>query len=950
MTTPVLEAQELGQSIWYDNLRRGMLTSGELRDMVEHEGLSGVTSNPSIFEKAIAGSVDYDDVLRALVEQGVGNAKAIYERLAIEDIQGAADVLRPVYARTGGGDGYVSLEVSPHLAHDTEGTIAEARRLAQAIARDNVMIKVPGTREGIAAVAELIGEGININVTLIFALDAYLATADAFVTGLERFVARGGNPSRIASVASFFLSRIDTVIDDKVCAALDVTQDGERRARLKSLLGNVAIANAKIAYAEYQKMIAGQRWKALAHKGALPQRLLWASTGTKNPKYSKTMYVDELIGADTVNTVPAETFREFRAHGRARPTLAEHLAHARQTMKTLEEVGIPIKEVTNFLLDQGLKLFSASFDKLLTAVEQKRQALLGGKLIGQTSTLGEYAEPLMEALEDWRASGKVRRLWTRDASLWTGKDEDRWLGWLDIVCGQCEHMEPLARIAEDVRRSGFRYVVLLGMGGSSLCPWVLKRTFETVKGFPELLVLDSIVPAQIRAAERSLDLRKTLFVVSSKSGGTTEPNALMQYSMNRVRESGLTEPVGTRFIAITDPGTTLHATAKRERFRHICPGVPSIGGRYSALSNFGLIPAVLMGLDVGAFLDRAEIMVHACASCVPPEANPGVTLGLILGTLARRGRDKVTIVTSPSIRALGAWLEQLLAESTGKEGTGLVPVDDERLGPPDVYGADRLFVYIRERSSASEEQDAAVDALERAGHPVVRMAMEQPMDLGQSFFRWEIATAVAGSVLGINAFDQPDVEASKIATRGFLDTYEQTRKLPPESPLLEEGHLRLFADARNTNVLQETAESRTLKSSVAAHLARLQPGDYFAVNAYLEMNDEHRRELQAIRHAVRDKKRVATTLGYGPRFLHSTGQLHKGGPNTGVFLQITSEDAEDVPIPGQEYSFGILKRAQAAGDYDVLAQRGRRLIRVHLGPEVGTGLHELRRIVEGALS
>ncbi|MBI1873652.1 MAG: bifunctional transaldolase/phosoglucose isomerase [Acidobacteria bacterium] len=920
---PVREAQMLGQSIWYDNLRRGMLTSGELAELVD-DGLGGVTSNPSIFEKAIAGSVDYDEALKALVEQGVGDAKAIYERLAIEDIQRAADVLRPVHARTRGGDGYVSLEVSPHLARDTEGTIAEARRLAQAVGRANVMIKVPGTPEGIAAVAQLTGDGISINVTLLFALDAYLAAADAFLTGLERFTAGGGDARKVASVASFFLSRIDTVIDDKIGAMLDATRDDTQRARLKSLLGQVAIANARIAYAEYQKLIAERRWTALARTGARPQRLLWASTGTKNPTYPKMMYVEELIGPDTVNTVPAETFREFRAHGHARSTLTGSVDRARQAMAMLEEVGISIKKVSDALLDQGLVMFSASFDKLLAAIARKRQALLGGTLIRQTHTVKD-AEPVTAAIEDWRARGKVRRLWNRDSSLWTGKDEDRWLGWLDVVCGQCEHMEPLARMTDDVRQSGVRHLVLLGMGGSSLCPWVLEQTFGTVKGFPKLLVLDSIVPAQIRAVERRLDLRKTLFIVSSKSGGTTEPNALMHYFMHRVRESGISEPVGTRFVAITDPGTALHDTAKRERFRHICPGVPSIGGRYSALSNFGLVPAALMGLDVRSFVDRAEIMVHACASSVPPEANPGVTLGLILGTLARQGRDKVTIVTSPSIRALGAWLEQLLAESTGKEGQGLVPVDDERLGPPEVYGADRLFVYIREESSASAEQDAAVDVLERAGHPVVRMAMENPMDLGQSFFRWEIATAVAGSVLGINAFDQPDVEASKIATKRFLEADEQTRARPPEPTVPDEKNLRILLD-------------------------RLRPGDYFAVNAYLEMNDDNQQHLQAIRHAVRDRKRVATTLGYGPRFLHSTGQLHKGGPNTGVFLQITAEDAEDLLIPGKEYSFGTLKRAQASGDYEVLAHRGRRLLPVHLGPDVRSGLRELGRAVEGACS
>jgi transaldolase/glucose-6-phosphate isomerase len=950
MGNPLKQVQKLGQSIWYDNIRRGLITSGELKQMVEEDGLRGITSNPAIFEKALAGSADYDDTLQALVGRGSATAQDIYERLAIEDIQLAADRLHPVYAETDGRDGYVSLEVSPYLAHDTQATIEEARRLRAAVARDNVMIKVPATPAGIPAIRQLISEGININVTLLFAVEVYRAVAGAYMEGLEERAKAGADLRKVASVASFFVSRIDSLVDQKLSDALDSTRDPEARAKLKSMVGKVAIANAKIAYSVYRDLCADVRWKVLAEKGARSQRLLWASTSTKNPKYPKTLYVDELIGPDTVNTVPAETLIEFRNHGRPRSSLTENwdenIRQAQETMRILEQVKISMRQATEELLDDGVKKFSEAFDKLLAAIEKKRQALLAGELSNQTYELGSYAKAVEAAQSEWRAKGNVRRLWSGDATLWSGTDEGDWLGWLHVVDGQRDHAEHLKALVTDARKGGFKHLVLLGMGGSSLCPEVMSRTFGKIHGFPEMLVLDSTVPAQVRSFEQKIDLKKTLFIVSSKSGGTTETNVFRQYFFDKVQKAVGADQAGSRFMAITDPGTMLHKAAKKDRFRQIVHGEPSIGGRYSALSNFGMVPAAMMGVDVPKFLDSAEIMVHSCASCVPPEVNPGVVLGTIMGVVAQQGRDKVTIVTSLAVGALGAWLEQLLAESTGKEGGGLIPVDNEKLGPPEVYGNDRLFIYLRLNGSPSKEQEAALEALERAGHPVVRIGLEETMDLGQEFFRWEIATAVAGSILGINAFNQPDVEASKIATRKLTEAYEKSRKLPQESPLVTDGDLSLFADPENARALA----GKDVESCLAAHLGRIAPGDYFAINAYVEMNESNQKQLQAMRHRVRDARRVATTLGYGPRFLHSTGQLHKGGPKSGVFLQITADDAEDLSVPDQKYSFGILKRFQAQGDFEVLAERGRRALRVHLGKDVEKGLVKLHEIIQDALN
>ncbi|MGH7381534.1 MAG: bifunctional transaldolase/phosoglucose isomerase, partial [Candidatus Methylomirabilales bacterium] len=558
---------------------------------------------------------------------------------------------------------------------------------------------------------------------------------------------------------------------------------------------------------------------------------------------------------------------------------------------------------------------------------------------------------LTETLDDWRINGKVRRLWARDASLWTGTDEGKWLGWLSITEDQLAQIGHLTAIAEEVKGAGFQHALLLGMGGSSLCPEVLKMTFGKIHGHPELHILDSTDPAQIGAVERKIDLASTLFIVSSKSGTTLESNIFKQYFFQRAKEVIGAEKVGDRFIAITDPGSKLQQVAERDGFRHIFFGIPSIGGRYSAFSDFGMVPAAVMGLDVRRFLDRADEMVHRCASGVPPEDNPGVVLGAILGVLARNGRDKVTLIPSPGIWDLGAWLEQLLAESTGKEGKGLIPVDREQAGPPEVYGADRMFVYVRLESAPASQQDAAVAALEKAGHPVVRIAVADPYDLGQEFFRWEMATAVAGSILGINPFNQPDVETSKVATRKLTAEYEQTGSLPPEAPVFREAGITLFADEKNAAALATaTGRDRSLVGTLRAHLHRLTAADYFALLAYVEMNAAHEERLQAVRRVVRDTRRVATSLGFGPRLLHSTGQAYKGGPNTGVFVQITCDDAADLPVPGQKYTFGVVKAAQARGDFQVLAERNRRVLRVHLGADVLAGLRTLDTAIRQALA
>ncbi|MCU1261405.1 MAG: talA [Bryobacterales bacterium] len=941
---PLKELEHYGQSVWLDYIRRNMFSSGELKRYVEEDGLKGMTSNPAIFEKAITGSDDYAEALKEARAKGTSDPMKLFETLAVPDIQQAADVLQPVYEKTKKLDGYVSLEVSPYKARDTEGTLADARRLWKDVSRPNLMVKVPGTPEGIPAFEQLISEGININVTLLFSNDAYERVAQAYLAGLER---REGDLSGIASVASFFVSRIDVLIDGLLEKEIENMSGTGEEQLARSLMGKVAIANAKLAYQRYKQIFSGPRWEKLKARGAQPQRLLWASTSTKNPEYRDVMYCEELIGPLTVNTMPPSTFDAFRDHGRLRNSLEENVDAARAVMANLEKVNISMKAVTDKLLVDGLKLFADAFDKLLNALDARCRTDVKPKLTGQTYKLAPEVEKKVKAsLDEWQATGKVRRMWAGDPSVWTGQDEGRWLGWLTITEDQLAHAEHLAEIADDVRKAGFQHAVLLGMGGSSLCVEVMEKTFGSAPGYPRMHVLDSTDPAQVKALESEIEIAKTLFIVSSKSGTTLEPNIFKQYFFERTAQTVGAGKAGSHFAAITDPGSQLEQIAKSDSFRYIFHGLPSIGGRYSALSDFGMAPSAIMGVDLTKFLDKTEEMVHACTSCVATDHNPGVILGTILGTLANEGRDKVTIVASPAIADLGAWLEQLLAESTGKEGKGLIPVDRELPGNPSVYGKDRVFVYERYTPEPDPEQDNAVNGLALAGHPVVQIAVDDKYDLGQEFFRWEIATATAGSIIGINPFNQPDVEASKVVTKKLTSEYEKSGSLPPEKPIFEAEGIKLFTDDANA---AELGSEKSLEAYITAHLNRLNPGDYFALLAYVEMSALHDKQLQSMRHAVRDHKKVATCVGFGPRYLHSTGQAYKGGPNTGVFLQITCDDAQDLPVPGQKYTFGIVKAAQARGDFAVLTERKRRALRVHLGKDVHQGLAVLGAAITKAL-
>lgn len=947
---PVKELEKHGQAVWLDFLARGFIAKGDLKRLIDTDGVKGVTSNPSIFEKAIGSSDEYDASIGKALKRADRTVADLFEAVAVEDIQNAADVLRPVYDRLKGHDGFVSLEVSPYLAMDTAGTVAEARRLWKDVNRKNLMVKVPATREGLPAIEQLTGDGISINITLLFSKAVYLEVAEAYLAGLEKYVAGGGDPSHVSSVASFFVSRIDSMVDKQLDEKIARANDPSEKERLAALKGKVAIANAKVAYQDYKRLFAGPRWDKLAAKGAKPQRMLWASTGTKNKDYSDVLYVEELIGPDTINTMPPATLDAFRDHGKLRDSLEENIDDAHRVLEELERSGVSLDAITEELVKDGVKQFADAADKLYGAVAHKRATVLGPAIDRQQLSLGDgLGKAVAKSTEEWRASAKIRRLWQRDKSVWTGTDEDKWLGWLDSAAKA--DVADYEDYANRVKGQKFSDAVVLGMGGSSLGPEVLAETFARKAGFPKLHVLDSTDPAEVRAMEARIDIANTVFIVSSKSGGTTEPNAMKDYFHERVAQAlGPKAKTGFRFIAVTDPGSSLEKAAKKLNYARVFHGEPSIGGRYSVLSPFGLVPAATAGIDIKTFIKHALSMARSCGPDVPPAENPGVQLGLAMGLAGLEGRDKVTILSSKKIADFGAWAEQLIAESTGKEGKGLIPIAGEPLGESSLYGDDRFFIDIRTEGETDAAHDSALAGIEAAGHPVVRIVMKSIDHLGQEFFRFEMATAVAGSILGINPFDQPDVEAAKIKTRELTTAYEKTGALPAEEPVVTTDEADLYTDEANATALRAAGANGDLSSWLKAHLSRSSHGDYVALLGYIARDKANIDALQAMRLEVREKRHVATCAEFGPRFLHSTGQAYKGGPDSGVFLQITADDAKDLTVPGQKASFGVIKAAQARGDFDVLTERGRRALRVHLKGPLKKGLAALNAALTDALN
>ena len=813
------------------------------------------------------------------------------------------------------------------------------------------MIKIPAAQEGLPAIEESIYRGININVTMIFSIENYEQVAEAFIKGLERRAAEGKPVDHIASVASFFVSRVDTAIDSDLEYRARHAQTPAEKASMESLLGQAAIANAKLAYRKVQRDISRRTLCCkLKAKGAQVQRCLWASTGTKNPNYSHTLYVDNLIGPETVNTVPPATYTAIRNQGAAALTLeAGSWTRAARLSHRLAELGIDLKGVTHKLQVDGLAAFVSSFDTLVESIESKRDALISGIHERLTASLGKHSDAVSAALKEADKGDVIRRIWRKDAALWKEDEAHQKiirnsLGWLVVPDEMIGVEDDLIAFADRIRGPReFKHVMLCGMGGSSLCPEVLAANLWPRGRLPGTAGLGLDRPGCPCGLCRSNGYRTTASL-SSRRNRVRRPSRSLSTSTGMSRCVKRKENPGENFLAITDPGTLMEKMATEDKFKRIFLNPPDIGGRYSALSNFGIVPAALMGVDIKKLLDRAERIVHSCAAVVPAADNPGARLGAILGECAKAGRDKLTIITDPKISALGLWIEQLIAESTGKEGKGIVPVAGETLGPPAVYNDDRLFVSIAVNRLESETE-AKLKALEAAGHPVIYRTLTDIYDLGEEFFLWEMATAFAGWRLGINPFDQPNVQESKDATRELLDKFIAEGKLEEQTSFVNDGTLTIYADERTRQALASSSVADALR----AHLSQAVAGDYIAMLNYIEETPENEATIQAIRKHLRDATKCATTTGYGPRFLHSTGQLHKGGPDTGIFIQVTAADKVDLPIPEQPYTFSILKQAQALGDFRSLSSRGRRAIRVDLGTDALAGLKRLHELIGEAV-
>ena len=873
--------QAKGQSIWLDDLRRALLSTGALERMLREDAVTGVTSNPTIFAKAISASTDYDGPLRELVASGA-SAQEIYAALVTDDVRGACDVFKETFVTTNRARGFASVEVSPEVAYDVEATIAEVREWSKRVDRDNLFVKVPATPPGITAIERLTAEGLSINVTLIFSLDRYRQVAEGYIAGLESFVSKGGDPSYVQSVASFFVSRVDVEIDHRLDRLAEQASTGEAE-RIRALKGKAGIANARVAYGLFLELFSGDRWEALDRRGAFAQLPLWASTGVKDPAYRDTMYVEELIAPNSVNTMPESTIRAFQDHGDpdAGPFSSEDIARARDLLAELADVGIDYRDVTEDVLErEGIEKFSKSLGEAMARIDAKTEAIAAGR--------GKWQVAGIEV----RASADVaEKIWTKDGSAWPRGEDDPALrlGWLNLPDAMEGRLQSLETFARGVVDDGVETVVLLGMGGSSLAPEVFSRTFGSKDGYPSLVVLDSTHPEEIARVRAELDLERSLFLVSSKSGTTIETLSLYRHFRALVSDA-------SRFVAITDPGGRLEALAKEEGFRSCFLNPPDIGGRYSALSYYGLVPAALIGADMDGLVWSAHEMVQACERCVPASHNPGLVIGTAMGELASRGRDKLTFRISERIGAFGDWVEQLIAESTGKQGRGIVPIVGEPAADPSDYGDDRAFVYLR--LDGDDSQDGFVASLIDGGHPVVSARVAAPIDLGGEIFRWEFATAVAGAVLGVNAFDQPDVEAAKRASLRALQGPSAEMNWEEEDPD------ELFAD--------------------------VEPGELGALLLFAPRTQENAQLLAAARQRLLLGRGVATITGFGPRYLHSTGQLLKGGPARLRALVVLDPPERDEPIPGADHGFARLLTAQALGDVHALRQAGRRVAKTSL--------------------
>jgi transaldolase/glucose-6-phosphate isomerase len=943
----LIKLLDYGQSYWLDNLSREKISSGELQKRVSEQGLRGITSNPSIFNEAITHGTAYDVFIKQLVKQGKG-PKEIYDALTVKDVQDACDILDPVFQQSNGTDGFVSLEVGPEMARDSEGSMQEARRLHSAVGRANCLIKIPGTREGLPAIEQMLYEGININITLLFSIERYEEVARAYLKALQRRLEEGKPIDKVISVASFFLSRIDTLTDLVLSQYVLAPSQNKENSHPEKLLGKTGTASAVLAYQRYKEIFSSEEWKKLESRGAHVQRVLWASTSNKDILFDALRYVEPLIGNDTINTLPDKTITAFEEHGQLkRNRIEEGVTEAKEVFEDLRKLHIDLGMLTRQLENEGVQKFTEAFQKLMINIAAKRLKILeaSGSSLNISSTVMEKDLKTLCASLDEKQAG--RRLFAKDPGLWKTDPEQvqtirDGLGWLMLPHDMLEGVDKFIAFANQIKEEGYTSTVLLGMGGSSLCSEVARETFGSSKGYPQLYVLDNTEPASIIELEKNIDIEKTLFIVASKSGSTLETNCFFRYFYEKL-EKKVDGKAGKNFVAITDAGTSLVTLAEEYKFRKTFINAAGVGGRYSVLSDFGILPMALVGIDVKALLQSANQMMLSCSSDVPVEANPGLRLGALLGLAQRKGRDKITFVLSSSLSSFGYWVEQLLAESTGKEGKGLIPINGEELSSTEAYADDRVFVHIFLVSDKNDIDEKKLQLLEKDGHPIVRIGLTDKIALGGAYYHWEIATAIAGMVIGINPFDQPNVAEGKKNTNNILDEWSKDGSFKKLIPKLDQEGIKLFV---GKTMPQPEATQRSIRDLFNSFLGMARLHDYISILPYFQLTPSRNVVMQAWRERMKSTLKEATTLLNGPRYLHSTGQLHKGGPGSGLYIMLVGDEGEDLSIPGQKYGFATLHRAQALGDFRSLDEKERRVIMIHLGENIDNGLAKLMECLQ----
>jgi transaldolase/glucose-6-phosphate isomerase len=953
--------------LWFHNINRAMLQSGELKNLAEQFGLAGFATDPALLERAVGEGTAYDD---AICEATEADPVRIFDALLIEDIQAATDALHVVYEQTGKAAGYVSFDLPP--LDSPVMRLAEARRVFAAVNRPNVMVKLPGKLTDLTVIEEALYAGVNVHVTMVYSIQNYVSLAQGYISALERRLFAGLPVDNIVSVVGFGLSSVDQVVNRHLQNSIRAAQSRADFTRVTAndiLLGKVAIANARTTYRRFRDLFYGDRFANLRAAGARPQKLLWTdlnSTSAASPlTYLDAMRATERDSAFSVNHGVLAALKARHETGEHPP--APDGDNPIDILNRLDDVGVDLDRIGRQLQSDHEEAHAESYRRLFMRVEGKRDLLVSGFMGRQRMILGIHREAVESELQRLRALKVITRTWAHDPAIWTDDEAHAEiirarLGWLTIANDERIDRAALRDLRHQAHTAVWAHVVLLGMGGASLSAEVLFRVFGQQAGYPGLIVLDTTHPAAITDVERAIDLRRTVFITASKTGTTLETLCLMRYFYDKAGD-------GSRFIAITDPGSPLEAEARDKNFQHIFLNPADIGGRYSALTYFGMVPAALCGLDFEKIMDRAAEMQAANSPNVMGLNHPGLWLGTVLGVLAKpeHRRDKVTIFTTPELAGFGDWAEQLIAESTGKNGRGIVPISGATVGLPHDYDDDRIFVHLRIAESPDhtlpdgtpdrdreEELDRGMLALQQAGHPVVTLELRDQYDIGAEFFRWQFAASTVGMISRVNPFDEPNVAESKTNTARLLEIYQRTQALPAlHNPAVIEDEVALYADEPLTLILNELCdqhdyEATPLEGMVAAFLGMARSGEYIAIQAYLPPRPEYADILGYLRRRVRHTFRRAVMVNFGPRYLHATGQLHKGGPNNAVFVQLTMAEAHDLPVPGAAYSFGTLKQAQAQGDYEALRARGRRVIRLHFSADALRGLQKLSRAIEAA--